>query len=275
MASALILGPITTSTGHIERKGDSKSNLPFLIFPFSFPVFQSFGFFVPMLYLPLFATSIGLSSDIGSITLSLVNGASLFSRIGIGMLSDRISPHSLASWTLLASTFSVAIIWGVACKLSHDFWDSWIGREILMIFYLLLATTIAPLLVFSVVLGLVSGGWTNLYPVIAQDVASKSNPSLTKSINSIYQSLLFFRNQTEEDPQVASTVFAVSCCVRGVASLLVAPVSTFLLKHPLKAISSSTAYGINDGSYGSLLLSSSLTYLIATGIEGFATFRKR
>lgn len=97
--------------------------------------------------------------------------------------------------------------------------------------------------------------------------------TISKDLNT--DDFFLFFDSTEEDPQVASTVFAVSCCVRGVASLLVAPVSTFLLQHRLSGASSTTAFGINGGAYGSLLLSSALTYLIATGIEGFATFRRK
>lgn len=73
-----------------------------------------------MLYLPLFATSLGLTPAFGSALLAIVNGASLFSRIGIGMLSNRMSPYSIAIWSLSASSLSVGILWGVVCELDSS-----------------------------------------------------------------------------------------------------------------------------------------------------------
>lgn len=117
-------------------------------------VFQALGWFLPAYYLPSFAASIGLSATEGSAMLACVNGAywslaaskitdgkifgilgtSVISRVGVGILSDRVSPHKIGAFTMAASSISVLLLWGVT------------------------STSLAPLLVFSLVLGLVAGG---------------------------------------------------------------------------------------------------------------------
>lgn len=131
---------------------------------------QAIGYFTPALYLPTYADAslvesasrsqamaykfypfqaIGLSGAQGSAMLAAVNATAVVSRVSIGILSDRMSPHIIGACTLGAATLAVFILWGVT------------------------STSFAPLLVFSLALGLAAGGWTSLYSRVISDAASE------------------------------------------------------------------------------------------------------
>ncbi|KAM0756234.1 MFS general substrate transporter [Meredithblackwellia eburnea MCA 4105] len=184
-------------------------------------VAQAFGYFLPTLYLPTFASAIGLSGSEGSGMLACVNATAVISRITLGVLSDRRSPHTLGAVAMLASSLCVFILWGVT------------------------STSFAPLLVFALVLGLAAGGWTSLYARIIKDTA-------------------------KDDPQLATTLFGLVSFTRGLGSLLTAPISSYLLRHPLQGASSHTGFGVAHGQYGSLVVFAGLALAIAAGMEGIA-----
>lgn len=64
------------------------------------------------------AQAVGLSSANGSALLACVNGACVLSRVAMGVLSDKHSPHRLGFGTMLASSVAVLVLWGVACALA-------------------------------------------------------------------------------------------------------------------------------------------------------------
>ncbi|KPV78552.1 uncharacterized protein RHOBADRAFT_51007 [Rhodotorula graminis WP1] len=179
---------------------------------------QAFGYFVTLLYLPTYASAVGLSGAEGSALLASVNGACVLSRVAMGVLSDKHSPHRLGFGTMLASSVAVLILWGVA------------------------STSLPPLLVFSIVLGLAAGGWTSLYSSI---------------INSVVR----------DDPALASHLFSTLSFTRGLGALLVAPISTALIAHPLHGASAHTAYGAAGGKYGGVVLFAGLAMGVAAGCE--------
>ncbi|KAK4058186.1 hypothetical protein OIO90_000925 [Microbotryomycetes sp. JL221] len=181
-------------------------------------VAQSIAFFVITLYLPSFADSIGLSGAQGSAMLAAVNASAVISRVGIGIASDRMSPHIIGACTLSSASLAVLILWGVA------------------------STSFAPLLVFSLLLGLVAGGWTSLYASVIQEAA-------------------------KDDNRLASTLFGLVSFTRGLGSILTAPISSYLITHSLKGASPSTAYGVAGGKYGSLVLCVGLVFSVAAMME--------
>uniref|UniRef100_A0A0W0G9P2 Putative monocarboxylate transporter 2 n=1 Tax=Moniliophthora roreri TaxID=221103 RepID=A0A0W0G9P2_MONRR len=101
--------------------------------------FQGFGYFVPIVWLPTFATALKVDATNASIALALLNGASVIGRLSLGYLSDKFNPWSLALSTLLFTSMSTFILWGV---LSHTF---------------------GGLVAFGVVYGLLAGGWSSLW----------------------------------------------------------------------------------------------------------------
>ncbi|GAA5985913.1 hypothetical protein JCM11641_004826 [Rhodosporidiobolus odoratus] len=167
---------------------------------------QAFGFFSSTLYLPSFGASLGLSTTSSSALLACVNGASVLSRVLLGLLSD-----------------------------SHT-------------------TSLAPLLVFSVVLGLGAGGWTSLYSAI-------------------------IKSAVQNDPTLTSTLFSLLSLTRGLGSLLCAPVSSALLSHslprPVASEQVKTAYtSVSEGKWGGLILFVGGCLAVAAGCEGVLGVRK-
>lgn len=74
----------------------------------------SFAFYLPFIYLPTFATSLGYSSHQGTIILAVANGCQIIGEVSFGKLSDHINVHVLVTAASLVSSLSVFIGWGFA-----------------------------------------------------------------------------------------------------------------------------------------------------------------
>lgn len=116
-------------------------SLSFLKFP-SFWLLQigflveSLGYFIPSIYLPLFARSLGLSPSIGTLLVALLNAAGVFATIIFGMLVDRFHVTTVILLSTLGTTLSIFLLWGFS--------------------------TAFPLLcIFSVVYGFFAGGFVS------------------------------------------------------------------------------------------------------------------
>ncbi|GAA5953121.1 hypothetical protein JCM8115_000436 [Rhodotorula mucilaginosa] len=181
-------------------------------------VLQGFGYFVTLLYLPTFATSLGLPGSKSSAVLACVNGACVISRVALGVMSDKQSPHRLGFFAMAASAVAVSILWGVA------------------------STTFAPLIVFALVMGLCSGGWTSLYSAIIKSLVA-------------------------DDPSLASHLFSTFSFTRGLGALLCAPIASALISHPFSSASAKTGYGVSDGKYGGVVLFAGLAMGVGAGLE--------
>jgi cyanate permease len=75
-------------------------------------VIESLGFFVPGIYLPLFAKSLGLSTRIGTLLAALVNAVGVFSTIIMEMLIDRFHVTTVVMPRTVGTTLSVLLFWG-------------------------------------------------------------------------------------------------------------------------------------------------------------------
>ncbi|KAJ7088369.1 MFS general substrate transporter [Mycena belliarum] len=118
---------------------------------------QGFAYFVPIVYLPTFASELHISSLTSAVTLSLLNAASVFGRLLMGYLSDKFNPWSLALSVLFTSSMTTFVFWGV---LSHTF---------------------AGLLAFSIVYGSVASGWTSLWTGFVRPFA-RDDPALSTAL---------------------------------------------------------------------------------------------
>lgn len=79
---------------------------------------QNFGFFFPALYLPLYATAIGLSATKGALVLAVMAGAQVLGQFSFGYLSDKdLSVDALAVTSAVIATFSTFALWGMAKSL--------------------------------------------------------------------------------------------------------------------------------------------------------------
>lgn len=98
-------------------------------------ILESLGFFIPNIWLPSYARTIGLSSVSGTITLSLFNAMSVFGTVILGTLTDRLHVTTVILISTIGATLSVFLLWGLAASL--------------------------PLLcVFSLIYGLFAGGFS-------------------------------------------------------------------------------------------------------------------
>ncbi|KAF1987367.1 MFS transporter, MCP family, solute carrier family 16, member 10, variant [Aulographum hederae CBS 113979] len=76
---------------------------------------NGFGYFIPSLYLPSYATSIGLSSTQGALLLAIMSIAQVLGQTTFGYLSDRKLPiNILLILSTAMSSIAVFVCWGFA-----------------------------------------------------------------------------------------------------------------------------------------------------------------
>jgi MFS family permease len=73
---------------------------------------ESLGYFIPSIYLPTYARSIGLSPSMGTLLVALVNAASVPSTIILGMLIDRFHVTTVILLSTVGAVVSVFLFWG-------------------------------------------------------------------------------------------------------------------------------------------------------------------
>lgn len=128
-------------------------NIPFQMSLVS-SMLQALAYFLPVLYLPSFASSLGLDASHASLTIALLNGASLLSRVTLGLLSDRLSPLALAMLCAFGTSIATFVLWGVVVVRVGSHFSS--------------------LLVFGFAYGALAGGWTSLMIGFVRHVSCKS-----------------------------------------------------------------------------------------------------
>ena len=113
-------------------------------------ILESLGFFIPNIYLPSYARTLGLSSVSGTVTVSLFNTTSVFSQVILGSLSDRLHITTVILISTIGATMSVFLLWGFA-------------------------TSLPLLCVFSLFYGFFAGGFTSTYTGSIQEVKRADN----------------------------------------------------------------------------------------------------
>ncbi|KAH8114499.1 MFS general substrate transporter [Phellopilus nigrolimitatus] len=131
-------------------------NPPFMLYVLA-NTLQGFAYFLPLLWLPTFASDLNLSDTDASLTLALLNGSSVMSRVGMGVLSDKFNPWILALATTFCTSLATFVLWGV---LSRGF---------------------PGLLAYGIFYGGLAGGWSSLFTGFVKPVA-KDNPSLSTTL---------------------------------------------------------------------------------------------
>ncbi|GAB1521354.1 hypothetical protein RhiTH_004448 [Rhizoctonia solani] len=119
---------------------------------------QGFAYFLPIVYLPTFAQDMMLSDSQASLTLALLNGSSLISRIALGHLSDILNPWVLATSTLAATSAATFVLWGA------------------------LVTTIGTLSAYSILFGALAGGFSSLWTGFVRPIARDDTTAATSML---------------------------------------------------------------------------------------------
>ena len=117
---------------------------------------QGLGYFIPSIYLPMYARYIGGSPIAGTMTLVAFNTASVVGCVIAGILVDKCHVTTPVALSAAGATFACFGLWG-------------------------LAGTISLLFVFSIMYGLFAGGYVATWPGIMMLVTSKKvrvEPSL-------------------------------------------------------------------------------------------------
>lgn len=124
VAMAILTGPLLpVFKGRLppsERSQAAKTNWSFIRKPLFYvyglsTLLYGLGFFFPLLYLPSYATSLGLSATQGALLLSIMSIAQVLGQFFFGYLSDHnISVRILCSICMVVSTIVVFSTWGIA-----------------------------------------------------------------------------------------------------------------------------------------------------------------
>ncbi|KZP31550.1 MFS general substrate transporter [Athelia psychrophila] len=146
--------PVARVRGPAARKASDRAWLTSTSFWLVIAVntVQGFGYFVPIVWLPTFASNLDLSDSKSSLTLAALNGASVIGRLAMGYLSDTVDPWLLALSSLGSSALATFVLWG------------------------LLSNSFAGLLAFGLVYGIMAGGWSSLgtaflRPIVKDDIS--------------------------------------------------------------------------------------------------------
>jgi len=105
----------------------------------------TFPLLVPPFFLPLYTDSLGLAASLGSILLAVFNISSALGRVGFGALCDVCGPITSLSLALILSALSLLAIWPVSSSL-------------------------APLVVFTILNGLGNGGFFSTIPSVVAHI---------------------------------------------------------------------------------------------------------
>jgi MFS family permease len=111
-------------------------------------IIQSLGFFLPAIYLPTFARSLGATTIQSTITIILLNGAAFVGSLCMGMAVDKYHVVHCLLVSAIGSASGVFLFWG-------------------------LSTTLAPLYVFCIVYGAFAGCQASAWSAIMRDTKEK------------------------------------------------------------------------------------------------------
>ena len=115
---------------------------------------QGLGYFFPSLYLPSYATSIGLSSTKGALLLALLSISQVMGQLSFGYLSDhRVNLNLLIMISTLVSALASLALWG-------------------------LARSLAVLVVFSFVYGFFGAGYVAMWARMGSAVSNEPTAAL-------------------------------------------------------------------------------------------------
>lgn len=112
-------------------------------------ILEAMGYFLPTIYLPTYAKSLGASSIESTLTVMVFNLASVFGCVIMGSMVDRYHATTCILGSTIGSTIAVFLIWGFADSL-------------------------APLYIFCIFYGLFAGSFTSTWPAVVSEIKKKN-----------------------------------------------------------------------------------------------------
>ncbi|KAK1999497.1 major facilitator superfamily transporter [Colletotrichum falcatum] len=212
----LLKGRLPASRRGVLKKGDFDFFKEPLFYCFAVSNFlEALGYYIPSLFLPTYATTLGLSGTMGALVLAVNNLATIFGQLALGFITDRVDNVLIL---VFASSFLAAVvtfaIWGFA-------------------------TSLAPVVAFSLLFGLATGGFPCLW--------NKFGSALSHDPGHVYSFMAFGK---------------------GVGNILSGPISTALVRGSFEA-----DYGL--GRFGPLILyTGSMMLGSSLGVFGLPLMRK-
>lgn len=112
-------------------------------------IIEALGYFLPTIYLPTYARSLGANNLTASLTVILLNLASVFGCIMMGSLVDLCHATTCILISTVGTVLATFLLWGFAVSL-------------------------APLFIFCVAYGIFAGSFTSTWPAILGEVRKKN-----------------------------------------------------------------------------------------------------
>ncbi|KAF9641117.1 Major facilitator superfamily [Lasiodiplodia theobromae] len=232
--------PVSTSSSSSSHRAPRPNPISFrfaLTRPFLFyqlgNIFHGLGYFIPSIYLPSYARSLGLSAAAATTPLALVNAGAFFGNIAAGVLSDALDVSAVAFGISVVAAAAIFLLWGFSGSVA-----------------------VALVYVFAVVYGLSAGGFPATWTGIIRDVAKRAAA----------------RAEAEGGGGVVletGPAFGLLGFGRGIGSIASGPLSEALLRRTLMAGGQGKiAYG---SEYGVLIVFTGVAMLL--GGTGFGAKR--
>ncbi|KAI9819269.1 MAG: hypothetical protein M1827_007425 [Pycnora praestabilis] len=119
---------------------------------------QGLGYFLPSIYLPSYATSLGLSSSRSALLLALMNLGQVLGQVALGYLSDRTTIYLPLTLSTLISSTAVYTLWGLSSTPNvHAF---------------------ATLVAFALLYGYFAGGYSVLWARLGMAVSEEEGAAM-------------------------------------------------------------------------------------------------
>ncbi|KAH7011266.1 major facilitator superfamily domain-containing protein [Ilyonectria destructans] len=189
---------------------------------------QSLGFFMPTIYLPSYArAALGVSTVKSALTVLLVNVASVFGCVAMGLLTDKIDVTTCFMLSAVGAGIGTFLLWGFSSNLP-------------------------VLYIFCIVYGFFAGSYTTAWPGIMRQVTSgKDSRENTRT-----------GSGSSFDPAM---VLGVLSAGRGIGNLVSGPLSAVLLRGMPWQGQAAGGYGTGYGTLivftGTTALAGGATYL--------------
>ncbi|KAK3340688.1 major facilitator superfamily domain-containing protein [Neurospora tetraspora] len=199
---------------------------PFLFYQL-FNIIEAAGFFLPGIYLPSYARSVLQAQGfLTSLTLLLLNVASVFGCVAMGWFIDRLDVTTCIMLSTAGTVLGTFFLWGFG-------------------------TNLAVLYVFCVVYGFFAGSFVSTWPGMMREVAKLGHQGSGET-----------GNEYGSKPVDPTMVFAFLALGRGVGNVVSGPLSEVLVKGLPWQGRALAGYG---SGYGGLIAFTGVTALVGGG----------